>query len=447
MSVFLKKKPHVSHENHLNKTRKRHMSGKNNPSSSSSSHRDDEENKPVGITVVTGFLGSGKTTLVNHVLTSNHGYKIAVILNEFGTDLGIEKMLVTSNDNNDNGEEGEKKEIDDSNNTNNALVEEWVELDNGCVCCTVKGSLIQTIEKLMEKKKLKEKGAGAKTAAFDYILLETTGLANPGPICGELWVDDALLEDSENAAVLDSVVCVVDAKYIETQLAENVEAQEQIAYADTIVMNKADLVETDEEMRRIREKMESINADAKLVVSERSKVDLSLVLDQKSYKGNVKSRLMETGGGGQSQKFFAKGARDLAMQINASKSSSNVSKHDETISTVCLTAKGIVVKEKFENWIEDLLWEKRNEPNGADVLRCKGILKSSNTSKNSNIGSRGDSKEPPPLVLQGVRDVYEITDGFDGLELQEDGLSKVVLIGRRLRFDELRVGFESCFVV
>ena len=129
------------------------MSGKNNPSSSSS-HRENDFNKPVGITVVTGFLGSGKTTLVNHVLTSNHGYKIAVILNEFGTDLGIEKMLVTSNDNNDNGDEGEKKE---SNNTNNnALVEEWVELDNGCVCCTVKGSLIKTIEKLMEKKKMKE---------------------------------------------------------------------------------------------------------------------------------------------------------------------------------------------------------------------------------------------------------------------------------------------------
>ena len=423
------------------------MSGKNNPSSSSSSssssHGENEENKPVGITVVTGFLGSGKTTLVNHVLTSNHGYKIAVILNEFGTDLGIEKMLVTSNDNNDNGEEGEKKEIDNSNNTNNALVEEWVELDNGCVCCTVKGSLIQTIEKLMEKKKLKEqekeeKEAGAKTAAFDYILLETTGLANPGPICGELWVDDALLEDSENAAVLDSVVCVVDAKYIETQLAENVEAQEQIAYADTIVMNKADLVETDEEMRRIREKMENINADAKVVVSERSKVDLSQVLDQKSYKGNVKSRLMkETKETTTTKRFFAKGAKDLAMRIEESSKSSNsnsiISKHDETITTVCLTAKGFVDKEKFENWIEDLLWEKRNEPNGADVLRCKGILK---------CKSKNDA---PPLILQGVRDVYEITDGFDGLKLQEDGLSKVVLIGRRLRLDELRVGFESCF--
>jgi len=241
----------------------------------------------------------------------------------------------------------------------------------------------------------------------------------------------------ENAAVLDSVVCVADAKNIERQLEEHVEAREQIAYADVIVLNKADLVETEEELKRIREKLESINADAKLVVSERSKVDLSQVLDQKSYKGNVKSRLMKETTTTTTKRFFAKGAKDLAMRIEESSKSSNsnsiISKHDETITTVCLTAKGFVDKEKFENWIEDLLWEKRNEPNGADVLRCKGILK---------CKSKSDA---PPLILQGVRDVYEITDGFDGLKLQEDGLSKVVLIGRRLRLDELRVGFESCF--
>jgi G3E family GTPase len=317
----------------------------------------------------------------------------------------------------------------------------------------VKGSLIQTIEKLMKMEKKKNEFVGQtrseevkeeakededETKAFDYILLETTGLANPGPICGELWVDDALLEDNmENAAVLDSVVCVADAKNIERQLEEHVEAREQIAYADVIVLNKADLVETEEELKRIREKLESINADAKLVVSERSKVDLSQVLDQKSYKGNVKSRLMKETTTTTTKRFFAKGAKDLAMRIEESSKSSNSnissSKHDETITTVCLTAKGFVDKEKFENWIEDLLWEKRNEPNGADVLRCKGILKCKRSS------------DAPPLILQGVRDVYEITDGFDGLKLQEDGLSKVVLIGRRLRLDELRVGFESCF--
>ena len=381
-----------------------------------------QKNKVVPITVLTGFLGSGKTTLVNHILHSNqtelHGLKIAVILNEFGTDLGIEKKMmlpfVTTTETQEN-KDG------------------WVELDNGCVCCTVKGSLIQTIEKLMKMEKKKNEFVGQtrseevkedkedeeeETKAFDYILLETTGLANPGPICGELWVDDALLEDNmENAAVLDSVVCVADAKNIERQLEEHVEAREQIAYADVIVLNKADLVETEEELKRIREKLESINADAKLVVSERSNVDLSIVLDQKSYKGNVKSRLMKETTTTTTKRFFAKGAKDLAMRIEESSKSSNSnissSKHDETITTVCLTAKGFVDKEKFENWIEDLLWEKRNEPNGADVLRCKGILK---------CKSKSDA---PPLILQGVRDVYEITDGFDGLKLQEDGLSKV----------------------
>ena len=176
---------------------------------------------------------------------------------------------------------------------------------------------------------------------------------------------------------------------------EHVEAPEQIAYADVIVLNKADLVETEEELKRIREKLESINADAKLVVSERSKVDLSIVLDQKSYKGNVKSRLMKETTT-TTKRFFAKGAKDLAMRIEeSSKSNSNISssKHDETITTVCLTGKGFVDKEKFENWIEDLLWEKRNEPNGADVLRCKGILKCKKSS------------DAPQLILQVVRDV------------------------------------------
>ena len=160
----------------------------------------------VGITVVTGFLGSGKTTLVNHILTSNHGYKIAVI-QQIRDGFRHRKMLVTTTHDEEDGEETPEKK----KKKKNAVVEEWVELDNGCVCCTVKGSLIQTIEKLMEKKKKKKKGDDDddddddeinERSAFDYILLETTGLANPGPICGELWVDDALLEDSENAAVL-----------------------------------------------------------------------------------------------------------------------------------------------------------------------------------------------------------------------------------------------------
>ena len=120
---------------------------------------------PTGITVVTGFLGAGKTTLVNYVLQADHGYRVAVILNEFGAELGVEKMLV----------QGAHPDGD-------AAVEEWVEMNNGCVCCTVKGSLIQTIDSLLEKRKRSGK------PPFDFILLETTGLADPGPVAQELWV-------------------------------------------------------------------------------------------------------------------------------------------------------------------------------------------------------------------------------------------------------------------
>jgi|TARA_B110000977_G_scaffold102110_2_gene133614 G3E family GTPase len=152
-----------------------------------------------GITVVTGFLGSGKTTLVNHVLTGDHGYKVAVILNEFGADIGVEKMLVTDNP---DGETASATADDD----------DWVEMNNGCVCCTVKGSLIQTIDALLEKRRQSEK------PPFDFILLETTGLADPGPVAQELWVDDELLEENENSAVLDAVVTLVDASNVLRQL-------------------------------------------------------------------------------------------------------------------------------------------------------------------------------------------------------------------------------------
>ena len=169
---------------------------------------------PTGVTVVTGFLGAGKTTLVNYVLNADHGYRVAVILNDFGASLGVEKMLVQDKPDGDNA------------------VEEWVELNNGCVCCTVKGSLVQTIDNLLEKR-------AATGRKFDFILLETTGLADPGPVAQELWVDDEILE--EDGAVLDAVVTLVDASNIERQLAENKEASLQIAYADTVVLNKCDI--------------------------------------------------------------------------------------------------------------------------------------------------------------------------------------------------------------
>ena len=207
-----------------------------------------------GITVVTGFLGAGKTTLVNHVLSADHGYRVAVILNEFGADIGVEKMLVTDNP---NGE--------------TVVDEDWVEMNNGCVCCTVKGSLIQTIDGLLERR-------AASGSRFDFILLETTGLADPGPVAQELWVDDELLE--EDSAVLDAVVTLVDASNVARQLRETKEASLQIAFADTLVLNKTDLVASEPELEAIEESLRVINAEARIVRAERSAVDLGLILNQ-----------------------------------------------------------------------------------------------------------------------------------------------------------------------
>ena len=192
---------------------------------------------PTGITVVTGMLGAGKTTLVNYVLNADHGYRVAVILNEFGAELGVEKMLVQDKPDGD------------------AAVEEWVEMNNGCVCCTVNGSLIQTIDNLLERR-------AATGRKFDFILLETTGLADPGPVAQELWVDDELLDD--DCAVLDAVVTLVDASNVHRQLRECKETALQIAFADTLVLNKTDLV-SDADLEEVERTVAGINADARVV--------------------------------------------------------------------------------------------------------------------------------------------------------------------------------------
>ncbi|KAJ0981989.1 hypothetical protein J5N97_010244 [Dioscorea zingiberensis] len=169
---------------------------------------------PVGVTVITGYLGAGKSTLVNHVLTAQHGKRIAVILNEFGEEIGVERAMINEGD-------------------SGALVEEWVELANGCVCCTVKHSLVQALEQLVSRKQ-----------RLDHILLETTGLADPAGLISILWLDDQL----ESSVKLDSVITVVDAKNLRLQLDEHrnstsfPEAFLQIAFADVVILNKVDLV-------------------------------------------------------------------------------------------------------------------------------------------------------------------------------------------------------------
>jgi len=189
------------------------------------------------VTVLTGYLGAGKTTLLNRILTEDHGKRYAVIVNEFG-EVGIDNELIVGAD------------------------EEVFEMNNGCVCCTVRGDLIRVLSGLMKRK-----------GRFDAIIIETTGLADPGPVAQTFFVDDDVKAKTE----LDSVTTVVDAKHLLLRLADSKEAVEQIAFADQIVLNKTDLV-SDEDLRMIESRIRRMNPLAPIHRSQRSNVPLAAIL-------------------------------------------------------------------------------------------------------------------------------------------------------------------------
>ncbi|KFW00892.1 COBW domain-containing protein 2, partial [Fulmarus glacialis] len=209
--------------------------------------------RKIPVTIITGYLGAGKTTLLNYILTEQHSKRIAVILNEFGEGSALEKSLAIS-------QGGE-------------LYEEWLELRNGCLCCSVKDNGVKAIENLMQRR-----------GKFDYVLLETTGLADPGAVASMFWVDSELGSD----IYLDGIVSVVDAKHGLQHLAEEKpeglvnEASRQVALADLVIINKTDLV-SGEELNEVRTLVRSINGLVKILETQRSRVDLSNVLDLHAF--------------------------------------------------------------------------------------------------------------------------------------------------------------------
>eukprot|EP00252_Welwitschia_mirabilis_P014688 TRINITY_DN3239_c0_g1_i1.p1 TRINITY_DN3239_c0_g1~~TRINITY_DN3239_c0_g1_i1.p1 ORF type:complete len:372 (-),score=85.64 TRINITY_DN3239_c0_g1_i1:279-1394(-) len=345
----------------------------------------------VGVTIITGYLGAGKSTLVNYILNANHGKKIAVILNEFGDEVGVERALINEGDG-----EGEER-----------LVEEWVELPNGCVCCTVKNSFVQALEQLIQQRH-----------RFHHILLETTGLANPGPVASLLWLDDEL----ESSVRLDSIVTVVDAKNLRKQLNEQRESGKipevflQIAFADVVLLNKVDLIskpmenpEGSRNLEDLKMAIQSINSLAEIIYCVRCKVDLDKVLHCKAYD--------------------LKHLEHLEMLLPKTGSQPLNSYHDSEVKTLSIVEEGQVVIEKVNRWIESLIWEGMDH---MDIYRCKGVLDVS------------DSDEVH--ILQAVRDLYEIAPGRKW-KATEKRVNKIVLIGRRLNLHDLCTSFKSCIAI
>ncbi|KAJ8380781.1 hypothetical protein SKAU_G00015590 [Synaphobranchus kaupii] len=334
----------------------------------------------IPVTIITGYLGAGKTTLLNYILTEQHNKRIAVILNEFGEGSAVEKSLAVS-------QAGE-------------LYEEWLELRNGCLCCSVKDNGLKAIENLMEKK-----------GKFDYILLETTGLADPGAVASMFWVDAELGSE----IYLDGIVTVIDAKYGLQQLTEQKpeglvnEAARQIALADLTIINKTDLV-NEEELGSLRETVRSINGLVKILETQKSRVDLSQVLDLHSFDSKDSTSLQE-------KLQFVKTTRPHL---------------DKSILTVTFEVPGTVSEDVLNIYIQNLLWEKafKNKAGLAmHVIRLKGIV------------SLRDKDHQ--VMLQGVQELYELEETPQVWDEAEPRVNRLVFIGRNLEQDVLQDQFIS----
>ncbi len=315
---------------------------------------------PIPVTVLTGYLGACKTTLLNRILTHEHGKKVAVIINEFG-EVGIDNQLV----------------ID--------VEEEIFEMNNGCICCTVRGDLIRIIGNLMKRRD-----------KFDHLVIETTGLADPAPVIQTFFMD----EDVRSQTFLDSVVTVVDAKHID-QHWESEEVQEQIAFADVILLNKTDLVST-QALENLKQKIQSMNVMAKLYPTYDANIEIDQILGIEAF------------------------SLDHALEIDPEILGEDAHQHDETVISVTIVESGDLNGKKLNSWISELL---RNQ--GPDIFRMKGIL-----------SIQGEKNR---FVFQGVHML------FDGKAdrpwyPQETRKNKLVFIGRNLDEMQLKEGFRDCLV-
>ena len=336
----------------------------------------------IPVTVLTGYLGAGKTTLLNRILSENHGRKYAVVVNEFG-EIGIDNDLIVESD------------------------EEVFEMNNGCICCTVRGDLIRVVEGLMKR-----------PGRFDGILVETTGLADPAPVAQTFFMDEAV----RAKAKLDAVVTVADAKHLAGSLATSPEAQEQIGFADVILLNKTDLVSADE-LADIEARIRAINPHAVIHRTERCALPLGQVLDRGAFDLD---RILSL-----DPEFLEGHDHDHDHDHHDHDGHDHDHEHHDHhhdlegqgIGSVSLRA-GTLDPQKFFPWIE-----RTTQEQGPDILRLKGIL--------------SFKDDPERYVVQGV---HMIIEGDHQRKWKDDEKreSRLVVIGRKLDHAALKAGFEAC---
>ena len=314
----------------------------------------------IPVTVITGYLGSGKTTLLNHILTGQKERKVAVIVNEFG-EVGIDGQLIEQ----------------DSE-------EQLIEFNNGCLCCTVRGDLVETIGRLRER-----------AGELDAILIETTGIADPAPVASTFFVS----EEVRAGTRLDSFITVVDAVNLEKNLDQSVEAQEQVAFADIILINKTDLA-SEEQLQRIERRVRTLNPLARLHRTDHSVIDLGQILNVNAFQLEAK------------------------LQVDPAFLDDHEHEHDPAIASFVLRESRPIDMNRFMSWISQLLQEQ-----GDAVLRTKGVFNAASFSER--------------VVFQSVR-MLTTMSRFHAWDAGEPRQTEYVVIGRHLDQAMFAEGLSKC---